>query len=155
MLGCATYMYTPTHILYIAYFSHIAVNMYLHTHQCYLHIRQSTLHRVKSEQSHKDRLRQIRQIQSRQSHYGTIKYKKMASKQIDQNEFIVQAVAEATRCKHENAGIKMSGPILTQPTFNWRAGDKYEELQNFQVEASNMLQNYNLGQRERVSVIKN
>ena len=64
-------------------------------------------------------------------------------------------MASTSMARHENAGIEMNGPILTQPTFNWRAGDKYDELQNFQVEASNMLQNYNLGQREGVSVIKN
>ena len=98
-------------------------------------IRQGTLHGVRSEQSHKGRLRQIRQIHSRQSHYNTVKYRKMASEQIGQNEFIVQAVAEATRvaiqtmastsmARQENAGIKMSRPILKQPTFNWRAEDK-------------------------------
>ena len=63
----------------------------------------------------------------------------MASEQISQNEFIVQAVAEATRvtiqsmatndmARQENAGIKMSGTILKQPTFSWRAEDKYKEL---------------------------
>ena len=63
----------------------------------------------------------------------------MASEQISQHEFIAQAVAEATRvaiqtmattgmARQENAEIKMSRPILKQPTFNWRAKDKYEEL---------------------------
>ena len=37
----------------------------------------------------------------------------------------------------------------------WRADDKYKWLQNFELEVGNMLQNYNLGQREIVSVIKN
>ena len=59
----------------------------------------------------------------------------MTSKQISQNEFIAQAVAEAARvaiqtmattgmARQENAEIKMSGPILKQPTFNWKAEDK-------------------------------
>ena len=48
----------------------------------------------------------------------------------------------------------MSGPVMKQSTFNWNAKDKYEELQNFKVEVSYMLQNYNLGQVEKVSVIK-
>ena len=63
----------------------------------------------------------------------------MAGEQIGKNKFIAQAVAETTRvatqtmastgmARQENAGIKMSGPILKQPTFNWRAEDKYEEL---------------------------
>ena len=46
--------------------------------------------------------------------------------------------------RQENSGTKMSGPIMQQPTFNWKAEDKYEELQNFEPEVSNMLQNYNL-----------
>ena len=64
-------------------------------------------------------------------------------------------MATTGRARQENAGIKMSRPILKQPTFSWRAEDKYEELQNFRLEVSNMLQNYNLGQAEKVSVIKN
>ena len=80
----------------------------------------------------------------------------MASNQVGHNEFTVQAVAEATSmARQENAGIKMSRPILKQPMFNWRAGDKYEELQIYKLEISSMLQNLNVGQRERVSVIKN
>ena len=39
--------------------------------------------------------------------------------------------------------------------FSWKAEDKYKELQNFELKGSNMLQSYNLGQTERVSVIKN
>ena len=63
----------------------------------------------------------------------------MASEQISQNEFIAQAVAEATRvaiqamattskARQENAGTKMSWPFLKQLIFNGRAEDKYEEL---------------------------
>ena len=64
----------------------------------------------------------------------------MASKQISQNDFIVQAVAEAARVatqtmavastlKQENTGLKMSGSIMKWPIFN-----KYEELQNIKLE---------------------
>ena len=63
----------------------------------------------------------------------------MAREQIGQNEFIVQGVAEAKRAafqtmastgmaRQKNAGIKMGGPILKQPTFNWIDEDKYKEL---------------------------
>ena len=52
---------------------------------------------------------------------------------------IAEAVAEATRvatqamattgmARKGNAGTKVSGPILKQQTFSWRAEDKYEEL---------------------------
>ena len=79
----------------------------------------------------------------------------MASKQIKQNECI--AVAEAMGMaietmaitnmeRQENAGIKISGSILKQTTFSWRAEDNYEELHNFKLEVSNMLQSCNLGQ---------
>ena len=44
---------------------------------------------------------------------------------------------------------------MKQPTFNWNIKDKYEELHNFKLEVSNMLQNYSLGQTEKVSIIKN
>ena len=96
-------------------------------------LRQGALHGVRSEQSNKGRLRQIRQTQSRQSHYSTVKYRKLASKQIGQTEIIVYAVAIQTMAttsmaRQENAGIKMRGPIMNQPTFNWRAQDKYEGL---------------------------
>ena len=49
----------------------------------------------------------------------------------------------------------MSRPILKQPTFNWRADGKYEDLDIFEPKVRNMLQNVILGQTERVSVIKN
>ena len=89
----------------------------------------------------------------------------MASEQVSQNEFITQAVAEAARVaiqtiamantsRQENKGPRMSGSILKQPMFSWNAKDKYEELLNFKLEVSNVLQNYNLGQTEKVSIIK-
>ena len=81
----------------------------------------------------------------------------MGSEQVSQNEFSVQAIAGATIvaiqtmasvgiASQENSGTKVSGPILKQLIFNWKAEDKYEELQNFKLEVSNMLHNYNLGQ---------
>ena len=84
-------------------------------------------------------LREIRQNQSKQSHYSTVKYKKIASEQISQNEFIAQEIPKVIRAaiqtmatanmeRQENGGIKMSMPILKQPMFNWTAEDKYEEL---------------------------
>ena len=84
----------------------------------------------------------------------------MARDQVSQNEFITQAIPEATRvaiqtmasarmARQENSGTKMSGCILKQPVFNWKTEDKYEELQNFKLEVSNMLLNYNLGANQK------
>ena len=44
---------------------------------------------------------------------------------------------------------------MKQPLFNWSAKYNYKELQNFRLEVSSMLQNYNSCQTEKVSVIKN
>ena len=74
----------------------------------------------------------------------------MASEQISKNKFIIQAVAKAVRAafqtmvtastsRQDNAGHKMSGSIMKQPTFNWNARDKYEELRNFKLEISKVL----------------
>ena len=76
----------------------------------------------------------------------------MASKQISQNEFITQSVAKAARMaiqtkvaastsRQDNAGPKMSGHIMKQSTFNWGVKHKYEEMQNFKLEVSKLLQN--------------
>ena len=59
----------------------------------------------------------------------------MTSKQRSQNEFITQVVAEAARVaiqtmatartsRQDNAGPKMGGPIMKQPTFTWSAKEK-------------------------------
>ena len=68
---------------------------------------------------------------------------------------VIQIMATASTSRQDNAGAKMSGPIRKQPMFNWSTKDKCEELQNFKLEVSNMVQNYNLGQTEKVSIIKN
>ena len=54
----------------------------------------------------------------------------MASKEISQSEFIVEAVAEVTRAaiqtmavastsRQDNAGLKMNGSKMKQPMSNW------------------------------------
>ena len=50
---------------------------------------------------------------------------------------------------------KMSRCIIKQQTLDWSTKDQYAELRNFELEVSNMLQNFNLGQTERVLNIKN
>ena len=60
----------------------------------------------------------------------------MANEQINTNEYIAQAVAEAARAAIQTmavagttrvkyAGPRMSGPIMKQLIFNWSAKDKY------------------------------
>ena len=77
----------------------------------------------------------------------------MASEQTRQNEFIAKAVAKATSVaiqtmttadtsRPDNAGPKMSRPIMKQPMCDWSTKDKYAELRNFELEVSNMLQNF-------------
>ena len=44
---------------------------------------------------------------------------------------------------------------MKQPTFNWNAKDKYEELWSSKLEVSNVLKNYILGQTEKESILKN
>ena len=77
---------------------------------------------------------------------NTTKQKKMASKQISQNEFIAQAVAEAARValqtmamvsipRQGNIGLKINGSIMKQHMSNCNAKDKYEELLNFKLES--------------------
>ena len=64
-------------------------------------------------------------------------------------------MATAGTSRPNNIRPKMSGPIMKQSTFDWGTKDKFAELQHFKLEVNNMLQNFNLGQTERVSVIKN
>ena len=47
--------------------------------------------------------------------------------------------------------------MLSQPTFNWEAPDRYLELLKFEVELVNVLQAraYDLNNEEKVSIIKN
>ena len=58
------------------------------------------------------------------------------------NKAAIQTMATSSMAWQEIEGTKKSGPILKQPTFNWRVEDQYEQLQNLELEVSNMLQNW-------------
>ena len=58
----------------------------------------------------------------------------------------------ASAARAENAGPRMSRPIMKQPTFDWNVKDKYTELRNFKLEVDNMFQNFNISQRGRVFI---
>ena len=68
----------------------------------------------------------------------------------------VQAIAMASaenNQRTQNAGLKMGGPLMRQPMFNWTSTDNYLEPRNFRMEVKNMFQNYNINQAERVPII--
>ena len=44
---------------------------------------------------------------------------------------------------------------MKQPTFDWDAEDKYNELKNFRLKVYNVFKSYNMPDREKTSVIKN
>ena len=54
-----------------------------------------------------------------------------------------------------NAGPKLGGPTLKQPSFNWSMRDKYAELKNFQIEVNYIFQTYDASSAERVLMMKN
>ena len=59
----------------------------------------------------------------------------------------IQTMATAGTSRQDNARPKIS-------LHSTGAQDNYEEMQNFKLEVSNMLQNYTLGQTEKVLIIK-
>ena len=70
-----------------------------------------------------------------------------ANEQTNSNEYIAQTVAKAARvakqilsvtgaARTENAGPKMSGPIMKQPTLYWSSEDRYDELRNFKLKVN-------------------
>ena len=78
----------------------------------------------------------------------------------------LQAVAEAARAaiqtmsvaatgRTEYVGPRISGTIMKQPTCDWTIKDKYAELRKFKLEVKNILQNFNMSQAKRASIMKN
>ena len=77
----------------------------------------------------------------------------------------MQAVAEATRAaiqamavagaeRTQNAGPRVGRPVMKQPTFNWEAGDKYNELKNFRWEVNSIIKSYGMPQAKQIAIIK-
>ena len=73
----------------------------------------------------------------------------MASEQTNTNETIVHAEVEATRAaiqatavaraeRTQNVEPRLGRPMMKQPTFNWEAENKYNELKNFRLEVNNI-----------------
>ena len=50
------------------------------------------------------------------------------------------------------AGPKLGGPALKQPTFNWEVPDKYTELKTFKLD---VLSTYSMPEVEKLAVVKN
>ena len=57
----------------------------------------------------------------------------------------------------EPQGPRQAGLMLHQPTFDWKAPDRYVELLNFEMEVANVIQVklYDLNDKGKVPIIKN
>ena len=77
----------------------------------------------------------------------------MASEQRNTEEAIAQAVDEARRAAIQamvvagaetiqNTGPRLGRPMMKQPTFNWEAEDKYNELKIFRLEVNYIFKLY-------------
>ena len=56
--------------------------------------------------------------------------------------------------KNKNVGPRLGQPIMKQPTFNWEAEDKYNELKNFKLAVINIFKSYSTLQAEQIAIIK-
>ena len=54
----------------------------------------------------------------------------------------------------QNAGPRLGGPMMKQPTFNWEAEGKYNEHKNFRLELNNIFKSYSMPQVEQIAIIK-
>ena len=63
------------------------------------------------------------------------------------------AVAGAERT--QNVGPRLGWTTMKQPNFNWEVEDKYNNLKNFRLEASNIFKLYSTSQIEQLAIIKN
>ena len=91
----------------------------------------------------------------------------MASEQVIENEVIAKAVAEVTRAAvqtmaaamaerpQSKVGPKIGRPAMKQPSFNWKADDKYSRLKTFSLEVSNIFTMYSTPQAEQLAIVKN
>ena len=43
---------------------------------------------------------------------------------------------------------------MKQPTFNWEAEDKYNELKNFRLDVNNIFKSHSMTQAEQITIIK-
>ena len=77
------------------------------------------------------------------------------------SEAITRAVAEATRValqtmaeawverRQNAAGPKLGSPTMKQPTFDWKAPDKYSQLKTFRLEVNNVLSTHNMPEQKK------
>ena len=86
----------------------------------------------------------------------------MAREQVNANEAIAKTVEEAIRVaiqalaaaiteRPQNAGPKISGPVMKQTNFDWEVANKYNELKNFRLEVNNIFRSYNMPHTETVN----
>ena len=89
----------------------------------------------------------------------------MASEQI-MNKAIMKVLAEVTRVAiqamaaatgegmQSMTGPKLGNPAMKQPSLNWEAEDKYNELKAFRQEVNNILSTYDSPQNEQLVMVK-
>ena len=54
----------------------------------------------------------------------------------------MQAMAAARAKSTQSFRPRLGRPIMKQPTFNWEAEDKYNELKNFRLGVNNITKSY-------------
>ena len=64
-------------------------------------------------------------------------------------------MAAATTEGPQNAGPKIGGPAMKQPSFDWEVDDKYTELKNFRWVVNNICRSYNTLHTEQLAIVKN
>ena len=63
-------------------------------------------------------------------------WKAIAWAVVESARVTMQAMAAATAERTQNVGPRLGAPIIKQPTFNWKAEDKYNEFTNFRLEVN-------------------
>ena len=85
----------------------------------------------------------------------------MAREQVNTNEARAKAVAEATRAAIQVMGaatterLKINGPVMEKPYFDWEEDDKYSKLKNFGLEVNDIFRSYNTPHAKQLAIVKN
>ena len=68
----------------------------------------------------------------------------------------IQAMAVATVEKNIKCETQtwQTRPMMKQPTFNWEAEDKYNELKNVRLEVNNIFKSYDMPWAKQRAIIK-
>ena len=67
----------------------------------------------------------------------------------------LQVMAVAVTERTQNAGPRLGGPMMKQPTYHRETEDKNNKLKNFRLEVINIFKLYSMPQAEQMTIIKN